>query len=119
MVESPQICRCLNKRVSHLTAVICCKTRGGCKWLKEKGLGGSIVEPPWKQTKEIGIAWAKVQNSRRYARLITSPLHENMGSGKDPQVQGVTHTHTLMKLHTDLMRFATRQPGYPNSDQIK
>ena len=28
-------------------------------------------------------------------------------------------TDTLLELHTDLMRFTTRQPGYPNPDQIK
>ena len=77
-----------------------------------KGLGGSIVEPPWKQTREIGTAWLKVQ-SRRYARLIRSGFTANCkrlrwqetcngtpapclwrnGGGK-PFVQGGTHTHT-------------------------
>ena len=33
------MCRCLNKRVSHLTAVL--QTHGGCKWLKETCFGES------------------------------------------------------------------------------
>ena len=39
---------------------------------RRKGLGGSIVEPAWKQTKEIGTAWAKVQNCRRYVSRASS-----------------------------------------------
>ena len=47
------------------------------KTAEEKRFRGSIVEPPWKQTREIGTARAKVQNSRRYARLIRSGFTAN------------------------------------------
>ena len=69
-------CRCFNKMVFSLdcgkrTAATRLQVSGG------KRFRGGIVEPPWKQTREIGTARAKVQNSRRYARLIRSGFTAN------------------------------------------
>ena len=57
-----------------------------CMWLKknarllnaavenvseERRFRGGIMEPPWKQTREIGTAWAKVQTCCRYVNLAS------------------------------------------------
>ena len=39
---------------------------------EERRFRGGIMEPPWKQTGEIGTAWAKVQNCRRYVSRASS-----------------------------------------------
>ena len=43
---------------------------------------------------------------------------EKSGNGK-PFVQGWTHTHTLIELHTDLKAVATRQPKKPNPEKSR
>ena len=69
LAKGPGKCRCFNKIVVALD----CGKRTAAKRLQVsgvgKGLGESIVEPPWKQTKKSGVtACRKV--SRRYTRVI-------------------------------------------------
>ena len=69
MAKGPGKCRCFNKMVFALD----CGKRTAAKRLQVsdgKRFRGGIVEPPWKQTREIGTAWSKVK--RRYVERASS-----------------------------------------------
>ena len=69
MAKGPGKCRCFNKMVFALD----CGKRTAAQRLQVGGgrkFRGGIVEPPWKQTREIGTAWSKVK--RRYVERASS-----------------------------------------------